>query len=84
MTMLGYPKLFSIILCSTIWREDDQTRILWITLLALSDMDGFVASSIPGLADIARISIADCEQGLQKLQQPAPYSRTSDHGGRPD
>jgi hypothetical protein len=82
MTMSGYTKLFSNIVASTIWREDDKTRILWITLLALSDKDGFVGGSIPGLADMARMSIADCEQGLQKLQQPDPYSRTLDHEGR--
>ena len=82
MTMSGYTKLFSSIVASTIWRADDKTRILWITLLALSDSDGFVAASIPGLADLARMSIEDCEQGLQKLQQPDLYSRTPDHEGR--
>jgi hypothetical protein len=80
--MTGYTKLFSSIVASTIWREDDKTRIVWITMLALSDQDGFVEGSIPGLADLARVTVADCEQAIKKLQQPDKYSRTPDHDGR--
>jgi len=80
--MTGYTKLFSSIVASTIWREDDKTRIVWITMLALSDRDGFVAGSIPRLADLARVTVADCEQAIGKLQQPDKYSRTPDHDGR--
>jgi len=82
MIQSGYTKLFGSIVASTIWREDDKTRIVWITLLALSDKDGFVASSIPGLADLARVSIPECERALEKLQQPDPYSRSQEHDGR--
>lgn len=80
--MTGYTKLFSSIVASTIWREDDKTRIVWITMLALSDRDGVVEGSIPGLADLARVTIEECEQSLTKLQQPDKYSRTPDHDGR--
>src|SRR5262249_24620720 len=62
--------------------EDDKTRIVWITLLALSDKDGYVAGSIPGLADLARVSIPECERALEKLQQPDKYSRSPEHDGR--
>jgi hypothetical protein len=82
MIQSGYTKLFGSIVASTIWREDDKTRIVWITLLALSDKDGYVAGSIPGLADLARVSIAECEQALEKLQQPDKYSRSPEHDGR--
>lgn len=43
MIQSGSIKLFGSIVASTIWREDDKTRLVWITLLALSDRDGFVA-----------------------------------------
>jgi len=82
MIQSGYTKLFGSIIASTIWREDDKTRIVWITLLALSDRQGFVAGSIPGLADLARVSIAECEQALEKLQRPDHYSRSPEHDGR--
>jgi hypothetical protein len=78
----GYTKLFGSIVASTIWREDDKTRLVWITLLALSDRDGYVAGSLPGLADLARVSVDDCEKAIEKLQQPDKYSRSPEHGGR--
>lgn len=78
----GYTKLFNSILASTIWREDDKTRIVWITLLALSNKNGIAETSIPGLADLARVSVPDCEMALKKLMAPDSYSRTKDHDGR--
>lgn len=80
--MTGYTKLFSRILDSTIWREDDRTRLLWITMLAMADRDGIVRSSIPGLADRARISIEDCEASLERFQQPDRYSTSQEEEGR--
>ena len=56
MAMAGYTKLFNSILMSTIWREDDKTRIVWITLLAMADKNGIAETSIPSLADAARVS----------------------------
>lgn len=82
MSMSGYTKLFNSILASTIWRSSDKTRIVWITLLAMADKDGVCEGSIPGLADLSRVSIEDCEIALAELAAPDPYSRTSDHEGR--
>lgn len=79
--MHGFTKLFGTIVTSTIWREDDRTRILWITLLALSDRLGNVSASIPGLAALANMDVASCEAALDKLKSPDPYSRTKDFGG---
>jgi hypothetical protein len=80
--MTGYTKLFASILDSTIWREDDKTRIVWITMLAMSNQWGDVQSSIPGLADRARVSIPEAEKALKVLAEPDEYSRTKDHDGR--
>ncbi len=82
MGMSGYTKLFNSILASTIWRSPDKTRIVWITLLALSDKDGICEGSIPGLADLARVSIEDCETALVELAAPDRYSRSPEHQGR--
>ena len=82
MALTGYTKLFSSILASTIWREDDKTRLVWITLLALTDKYGVAECSIPGLADMAHVTLQDCEVALSKLKAPDPYSRTKDFDGR--
>lgn len=80
--MSGYTKLFNSILASTIWREDDKVRIVWITLLAMADKNGVAEGSVPGLADMARVSIDDCKRALQALMAPDEYSRTSSYEGR--
>lgn len=80
--MSGYTKLFASIVHSTIWREPNHIRLVWITMLALKDRDGIVEASIPGLADVARVSLEECEQALAKLMSPDKYSRTQDNEGR--
>ena len=82
MSMSGYTKLFSSILASTIWREDDKTRIVWITLLAMADKNGVAEGSVPGLADFARVSVDDCRAAIEKLSSPDIDSRTPDFDGR--
>lgn len=80
--MGGWTKLFSSIVTSTIWREDNATRIVWVTMLALSDAQGHVDASIPGLAAVANVELDECKRALHKLCSPDPYSRTPDHQGR--
>jgi hypothetical protein len=80
--MSGYTKLFSSIVHSTIWREKDHIRIVWVTLLAMSDKDGVIEASVPGLADAARVSLSDCVEALERLKSPDEYSRTPDNEGR--
>jgi hypothetical protein len=80
--MPNYTKLFNSIVTSTIWTEDDKTRITWITMLAISDQNGEVQASIPGLARVAGISIEATETALNKFLSPDSYSRTPDDEGR--
>ncbi len=82
MSMSGYTKLFNSILASTIWREDNITRIVWITLLAMADKNGIAEGSIPGLADFARVSVDECRAALTKLSAPDADSRSQEHDGR--
>jgi len=79
---MGYTKLFSEILDSTIWREPLHVKVVWITMLAMCDRDGEVRASVPGLADRARVDRSQCEQALAILMAPDPDSRTTDHEGR--
>ena len=80
--MTGYTKLFGSIIASTIWREDDKTRLVWITMLAMKDRNGIVEASLPGLADMARVSVAEARAAIAKLEGPDPDSRTKAHEGR--
>lgn len=80
--MAGYTKLFGSLVYSTIWREPNDVRIVWITLLALADREGVVEASIPGLADAARVGLEECQRALETLKAPDPYSRSQEHEGR--
>lgn len=80
--MTGYTKLAASILQSSIWSEDDRTRIVWITLLAMANQHGEVLASIPGVARMAGVPIADAEMALRRFMSPDPYSRTPDKEGR--
>ena len=51
-------------------------------MLAISDPWGHIRASIPGLADLARVSIADAKDAVERLEAPDEYSRTKDHEGR--
>lgn len=79
---MAYTKLFNSIITSTIWTESDQTRIVWITLLACADRHGEVQASIPGLARIAGVAVEDCRTAIHKFLSPDPDSRTKDDEGR--
>lgn len=80
--MAGYTKLFSSIIASTIWREDKETKIVWITMLAMADKHGVVEASLPGLADMARVTIEECEAAIKCLSEIDPYSRSKEFEGR--
>jgi hypothetical protein len=79
---MGYTKLFGSLITSTIWREDKDTKIVWVTMLAMANIAGQVEGTIPGLAAMANLTIPECEAALKKLMSPDPYSRTKDKEGR--
>lgn len=80
--MSGFTKLWSEITDSSIWNEDDKTRIVWITMLARMGPDYVVRASVGGLAHLARVTKDDCIKSLQILSAPDPDSRTSAFEGR--
>ena len=79
---MQYTKLFQRITQSTVWCEDSETRIVWITMLALSDSRGRVFSSVPGLANTARVTVDQARIALAKFMTPDPDSTTPDFDGR--
>ena len=73
--MAGYTPLFSDLVTSSVWSEDSDTRVVWITLLAIADSKGQVFASLPGLARLANVSIEACTNAMEKFSQPDKYSR---------
>jgi len=77
-----YTKLFSSLLTSSIWAEDDKTRIMWITMLASADWHGEVMGSIPGMARLAGMTTEEAERSIRRLESPDQFSRTPTEEGR--
>lgn len=62
-----YTKLYGTLLTSSIWSEDLETRVLWVTLLALADREGFIFGSPVGLARQAVLPVEAVHKALRKL-----------------
>lgn len=77
-----YTKLFQSILASTVWQESLPTKVVWVTMLALSDRDGRIWASVPGLAHAAGVQLEDCRIAIKKFLGPDLDSRTKDNEGR--
>lgn len=77
-----YVKLFDSILDSSIWAEDMATRLVWITLLAMADRDGYVRVAPTALARRANVPRHDVLEALDILSSPDPESATPDNDGR--
>lgn len=79
---MTFTKLFSSITESTVWMEPANIRLVWITMLAMSDRLGRVWASVPGLAARARVPDEDCRKALKLFMEPDLDSRTKDNEGR--
>lgn len=78
-----FVKLHGTILRSSIWQESHGTRLVWITLLALADLEGNVHNcSIGGLCHAARVSRDEAEDAIRVLEAPDPDSTSSAFEGR--
>jgi len=80
--MAGYTKLFSDILTSSIWLTDTSTRIVWITMLAMKDKDGFVKGSVGNMAHMARVTTGEAKKAIDALESPDEDSTTADNEGK--
>jgi hypothetical protein len=81
MSSYSFTKLFSSITDSSIWCEDSDTRVVWVTMLAMADVNGEIQAAIPGLAKRSAVSLEKTEIALSKFLSPDPYSRDSDNKG---
>jgi len=79
---ITFTKLFSSITESTIWCEDSDVRVVWITMLAMADKNGRVWSSLPGLAKRAAVTLEKTKEAIELFLSPDEYSRTKNNEGR--
>ncbi len=78
-----YNKLFTSILDSSIWLESNATRIVWVTLLAAMDQDGFARfASVRNLANRAVVSNEDAAEAVRCLEGPDQHAPEQPHEGR--
>ena len=78
-----YSKLFASILDSSIWLEEDSTRIVWLTFLAAKDGEGFARfAAIENLARRANVTIEKAQLAVEVLEAPDVRSSNPDHQGR--
>jgi len=78
-----YNKIFTKILDSSIWLEPTPTRIVWITLIAAMDENGFCAfAAVGNVAGRARVTEAEARAALDVLEKPDPESSDQDNEGR--
>lgn len=81
--MSGFALLWSSILRSSLWiQESKETKILWITLMALRDAEGLVKSSVIGLADAAKLTPEECKKSLKVLTSPDKNDSSGVEEGR--
>lgn len=79
---MTFVKIHGEILDSSIWGEGHATRIVWIAMLAMADLDGIVQASVGGLARRAVVTREECDAALSVLLSPDPDSRDGTTGER--
>lgn len=77
-----YAKLFNSILRSSVWAEPMETKIVWITMLAMSDRYGYVGASVPGVASAAGVPVEKAAAAIEKFLRPDEWSRSKEFDGR--
>lgn len=78
-----WNRLFGKILDSSIWLEPTSTRIVWITLLAAMDQDGYAHfSATENLANRARVSVEEAQKAIDCFVSPDENSENPENEGR--
>src|SRR5258708_37951521 len=78
-----YNRLFTKILDSSIWLENNATRIVWVTLLAAMDEDGVAHfSAMENLSARARVSLEEAEKAVKCFLEPDKNSGDPENDGR--
>ena len=78
-----YNKLFASILDSSVWLEEPPTKVVWVTLIAAMDENGFAHfSAVQNLANRAYLPLKVTEKAVKILESPDPNSADKEFDGR--
>lgn len=78
-----YNKIFTKILDSSIWLEPVETRVVWITLIAAMNEDGYAHfSSIENLSNRALVNLSATKRAIKCLEGPDAQSADPANEGR--
>lgn len=78
-----WTPLWSEIVTSSIWEEDLETRVVWITMLAVMDWNGYVSGSVSSMKRLANIeNDKECERAIRILESPDKKSPGQPNDGR--
>lgn len=80
--VFSWTPLFSTIIDSSVWRTSKETRLVWITLLAKKNRDGFVRAALWALARDAGVTEDECRDAIAILEAPDPESHCKENEGR--
>lgn len=81
--MNGFALLWGKILDSSIWvKESKETRLVWITMLAMKNAEGKIQASVIGLADRAKVTPNECREALSIFLAPDPDDTSKVEDGR--
>jgi len=79
---MGFTKLDSGIIDSSIWEESSDVLKLFITFWAKSNSEGIVSSTYNSLLRTSNLHPESFKQSLDILLAPDPESRSQEHEGR--
>lgn len=81
--MSMYNKIFTKILDSSVWLEPTPTRIVWITLIAAMDENGFCPfAAVGNVAARAHVTHEEAQAALDTLEGPDAESSDPENEGR--
>jgi len=79
---MPFVKLDCDITTSSLWSESKETRLTFITMLAMAGPQGFVGATAPGIARFANLDLDEVRVALGVLESPDPDSRDKTEGQR--
>jgi len=80
---VSFALLWGKILYSSLWvKESKETRLVWITMLAMKDANGIIHASVVGLADAAKVTVEECKEALRIFLSPDPDDTSKIEEGR--
>lgn len=75
--MKTWAPLWSTIVTSTLWGEAKEVKILFITMLAIKDLNGLVMARADGLSRLANLTYDETVEAIRVLESPDKRSEDS-------